>query len=388
MLRVVGERSRGSSRLDSLDLLRGFVMALMALDHTRDYWSHSRFDPTDLAVTTPALFATRWITHLCAPTFMLLVGTGAYLSLSRGMSKRALSTFLLTRGLWMIVLEFTVVKLGWFLSDFDPQFYPLLVLWALGWSMIILAALIHLPLRAIAVVSATIVVGHNALDTIHAVDLGAFGPVWTVLHEGGPVVSSHGWNVFAAYPLIPWMGVAGLGYVLGAMLSRDDVRTDPVRRRRLLMMIGAALLAVFVILRVADVYGEPMPWQHGEVATTVMSFFNVTKYPPSLLYVCATLGVAMLLLALFDGWRGAVADVLITFGRVPMFFYLLHIPLIHAAANIAYGGERALFSPDPWGLPLWGVYAVWLAACAVLYPLCRWYAGVKARSTSVWLRYL
>lgn len=377
-----------ASRLDSLDLLRGFVMALMALDHTRDYWSSSRFDPTDLSVTTPALFATRWITHLCAPVFMLLVGTGAYLSLTRGMSKRSLSAFLVTRGLWMIVLEFTIVKLGWWLSDFRPGLYLLLVLWALGWSMIILAALIHLPVKWVAAISALIVVGHNALDGIHSADLGAFGPVWAVLHEGGPVVSSGGFEVSAPYPLIPWMGVTGLGYVLGAVLSREDVQRDPARRRRLLVTIGVALLALFVALRVADVYGEPMSWIRGDTATTLMSFMNVSKYPPSLLYLCATLGVAMLLLALFDRWRGGLAEVLIIFGRVPMFYYLLHIPLIHIAANIAYGGERALFSDDPWGLPLWGVYAVWIAACAVLYPLCRWYAAVKSRSTSRWLRYI
>jgi len=378
-----------AARLDSLDLLRGFVMALMALDHTRDYWSSSRFDPTDLAVTTPALFATRWITHLCAPVFMLLVGTGAYLSLARGMSKRSLSRFLLTRGVWMIILEFTVVKLGWFLTDFNPGLYLLLVLWALGWSMIILAALIHLPMWAIATISTVIVVGHNALDGIHSADLGAFGPVWAVLHQGGPVVSGGGFEVFAAYPLIPWMGVAGLGYVLGAVLSRDDVQGDPARRRRLLVGIGAALLALFAVLRVADVYGEPMSWMtRGDTATTVMSFFSVSKYPPSLCYLCATLGVAMLLLAAFDRWRGGLAEVLITFGRVPMFYYLLHIPLVHIAANLAYGGERGLFSDDPWGIPLWGVYAVWIAACVLLYPLCRWYAAVKSRSTSAWLRYL
>lgn len=376
------------ARLDALDLLRGFVMALMALDHTRDFFSSARIDPTDLAVTTPALFATRWITHLCAPTFMLLVGTGAYLSLARGMSKRSLSAFLVTRGLWMIVLELTIVKLGWFMSDFNPQLFVLLVLWALGWSMIILAALIHLPLWAIGVISTTIIVGHNALDSVVPADLGALAPLWSVLHEGGPVAREGGWEVFAAYPLIPWMGVTGLGYVLGALLSRDDVRDDPARRRRLLVAIGAGLLALFAVVRVVGVYGEPQPWIRGDVATTVMSFLDVSKYPPSLLYLCATLGVAMVLLAVFDGWRGAVAEVLIIFGRVPMFFYLLHLPLIHVSANIAYGGERAAFSPDPWGVPLWGVYAIWIAVCAVLYPLCRWYARVKSRSTSAWLRYV
>lgn len=387
---MVGQaRSPSRGRLDSLDLLRGFVMVLMALDHVRDYWSDARFDPTDPAHTTPAFFATRWVTHLCAPTFMLLVGTGAYLSRARGMSKGELSRFLVTRGLWMIVLELTVVKLGWRLSDTSFHEITLLVIWALGWSMIVLGALVWLPLWAIAAISATIVVGHNALDGVTPADVGAFDKLWTVLHVQGPLVDDGTWDIFVGYPLIPWIGVTGLGYTLGALLSRDGIRDDASRRRRVLALLGAALLVVFVALRATNLYGDSRPWTSGpDAATTIMSFLNVGKYPPSLLYLCATLGVAMLLLAAFEGWRGPVADFFVTFGRVPMVFYLLHIPLIHAAADVAYGGERRLFSDDPWGVPLWAVYLVWAATIAVLYPVCRWYAGVKARSRSPWLRYL
>jgi uncharacterized membrane protein len=381
---VVAAPSR-STRLDSLDLLRGFVMVVMALDHVRDFWSNAKFDPTDLGQTTPSLFATRWVTHLCAPTFMLLVGTGAYLSRQRGMSKHALARFLLTRGLWMIVLEFTVVKLGWRLSSFGLHDYTLLVLWALGWSMIALAGLIYLPLWAIGAISGLIVVGHNALDGVSPGDVDAFGKLWTVLHVQGPLTSEGStWDVFVAYPLIPWIGVTGLGYVFGAALV-----ADPQRRRRIIAMLGGALLLAFVVLRAFDVYGEPEPWHHGpDAATTVMSFINLTKYPPSLLYLCATLGISMLLLAAFERLRGPVASFFITFGRVPMFFYLLHIPLIHGAADIAYGGERQMFSRDPRGVDLWLVYVVWAATIVALYPLCRWYEGVKARSRSPWLRYI
>ncbi len=380
---MVETRGGQTARLDSLDLLRGFVMVLMALDHTRDYWSHSRFDPSDLTQTTPALFATRWVTHLCAPIFMLLVGTGAYLSLARGLTKRGLSRFLLTRGVWMIVLELTVVNLGWMLSDFSLRFYPLLVIWALGWSMIVLAALIHLPLPAIAALCVAIVIGHNALDGIAATDLGSLEALWNILHAPARLGSSDGVQFAVEYPLIPWFAVAGLGYVLGALLLRDGIHDDPRRRRRVLAALGVVLLLVFVVLRVIDVYGEPLPRGEG-----VMAFLRITKYPPSLLYLCATLGVGFLLLALVDGWRGWLAGVFVTFGRVPLFFYLLHLPLIHGAANVAYGGERAVFSPDPWGLPLWGVYVVWIAVCASLYPVCRWYARVKARGQTRWLRYL
>jgi uncharacterized membrane protein len=381
-------------RLRSVDLLRGAVMIIMALDHVRDFFTSAQFDPTDLDRTWPALFFTRWITHFCAPIFVLLAGAGSYLSLAGGRPKREVARFLVTRGLWLVVLENTVVRLGWNFDVLQPFFF-LQVIWAIGMSMIVLAALVFLPLRAVLAFGLVMIVGHDLLDPLDQRATAAFGGLWRVLHSGGPVSLGPvaGW---AAYPLVPWIGVMAVGYAFGAMLQGDAA----VRRRRL-VWLGAAVTLAFIALRAANLYGDRSRWSvHGTAIFTLMSFLDCSKYPPSLLYLLMTLGPAMLALAALDRARGAgvLAPVLV-FGRVPMFFYLVHLLVIHSLAmvlgEVQYGhvvGEllRGPFGPKAagwgWGLP--GVYALWAAIVIALYPACAWFAGVKRRRNDAWLRFL
>lgn len=381
-------------RLDSVDLLRGVVIIIMALDHVRDYFSNAHFAPTELTQASAALFLTRWITHFCAPVFVFLAGTAAFLSLGRGRSKADLSRFLLTRGIWLIFLELTVMKVAWDSINLDlAGIYALQVIWVLGLSMIALAALIHLPLRALVLVSAIIVLGHNALDGIGAESFGVFAWLWKVLHiptvflSGAPSEVAGPW-VLIVYPLIPWIGVMALGYALGALLGRDEMRLDPGKRRRMLIGTGITLTAVFVVLRLANLYGDPSRWATQETLLfTVLSFLNTTKYPASLLFLLMTLGPALIALALFGNWRGRSAAVVRTFGRVPLFFYILHIALISTLA--ATRGITKGSGGDPGILGgLAAIYLIWIAVVAMLYPVCSWFARVKARRRDAWLSYL
>ena len=384
-------------RIASIDVMRGLIMVVMALDHTRDFWSNADFDPADPATSTPAYFATRWITHLCAPWFMVLAGAGAWLSLGRGRDRGALSRFLLTRGLWLIVLEFTLVKLAWEGPWVDFEHVRLLVLWALGCSMIVLAGLVHLPMRAIVAFGLTLVLGHNLLDAINPQDLGAWSWLWKVLHVqssfGAP--AGKGFGVQVLYPLVPWIGVMALGYAFGALVDQPALRDDPGRRARLFAVAGVALLATFAVVRSINRYGNLVPWTHqATTARTVMSFFAVTKYPPSLDFLLATVGIGLLLLAAIERARGPVAaalGVLRTYGRVPLLFYVLHVYLLAGAANVAYRIAVGAWPSDDgpaWGVDLPVVYAVWAAAVIALYPVCRWFASVKERRRDRWLGYL
>jgi uncharacterized membrane protein len=383
-------------RLDSVDLLRGIVMVVMALDHTRDFFHSGAalFDPTDLSKTTPALFFTRWITHFCAPVFVFLAGTGAYLSLARGRSKRDLSRFLFTRGLWLVFLEVTFVR---FALTFDATYrlgVALLVIWALGVSMIALAALVHLPPRAVAAFGLALVVGHNLLDRFTPDSFGALGWLWKVLHVQGPIQVSPGFSLFVGYPLVPWVGVMAAGYAFGRLLQLGEAR-----RRKVLLRLGVGLTLAFVALRATNLYGDPSRWsvQPRGMIFTLCSFLNCAKYPPSLLFLLMTLGPAIALLPLFERVRGAVARFFLVYGRVPMFYYLLHFYLLHTLAVVfafaRYG--RQLFTllnadapPPGWGYPLWVVYLVWASAVLSLYYPCRYWAGLKRRKRSAWLSYL
>ncbi len=384
-------------RLDSVDLLRGLVMVIMALDHTRDFFHNAAplFDPTDMTRTNPALFFTRWITHFCAPVFVFLAGTGAYLSLSRGRTKRELSWFLFTRGLWLVLLEVTVVR---FALTFDATYrlgIALLVIWVLGVSMIALAGLIHLPLRAVALFGVVLAVGHNALDRVSPESFGPLGWLWKVLHVPGPIQGSSGFGLFVGYPLVPWVGVMALGYAFGRLLQLEERR-----RHRVLLRLGLCLTLAFVVLRATNIYGDPSPWsvQPRGLVFTICSFLNCTKYPPSLLYLLMTLGPAIALLPAFERARGAVARFFLVYGRVPLFYYLLHFYLLHVTAVVfaftRYGWQ--LFSvfgddgppPPGWGYPLWVVYLVWASAVLALYYPCRYWANLKRRKRSAWLSYL
>jgi uncharacterized membrane protein len=376
-------------RVTSVDLVRGLVMILMALDHTRDYFSNLRFQPEDLSQATPFLFFTRWITHFCAPTFFLLAGVGVSLSMSRGKARREMSWFLVTRGLWLVVLELTITHAGWQFSMDFPQF--LLVIWALGWSMVILAGLIYLPKTAILAISLVTIAGHNLLDGINAESLGAFAPVWHLLHVPGLVIQDP--FVFVGYPLIPWFAVMSLGFVLG-----DVFKWEPERRRRFLIRSGIAVTAAFVVLRLINGYGDPRPWSgQRSIALTIASFGNASKYPPSLIYLLMTIGPTLVALAFLERARGTVSRVISVYGRVPMFYYILHLFLIHTLAYgfaLWQGGDGSFLSLDVESFPAWygtnlaGVYLAWLVVIALLYVPCRWYAALKARRKDWWLGYI
>lgn len=388
-------------RLDGLDLLRGAVMIIMALDHVRDFLSRDAllFDPTDLTQTHGTLFLTRWITHFCAPVFCFLAGTGAFLSFSRGKTKGELAWFLSTRGFWLVLLELTLVQFGWTFR-IDPHALSGAVIWALGWSMIVLAALIYLPVWGVATFGIVMIATHNLLDPIQPEAFGSWSWLWTVLHVQGPIQLSPDYLFFIAYPLIPWVGVMAAGYAFGALLQRERAG-----RRKLLFFVGLGLTTAFIILRAINLYGDPQPWSpHKSALFTLLSFLNCAKYPPSLLYLLMTLGPAILALSCFDRDLGKWAKPIVVFGRVPLFFYLLHLPLIHGIAvllsylrygnggGVWYGpmwdSQTAALYPKDYGYGLLVVYAVWLLVILLLYPLCRWFAEMKQRRREPLLSYL
>jgi uncharacterized membrane protein len=381
-------------RLESVDLLRGLVMVIMALDHVRDHLHLGAMtnDPTDLAHTTPAIFLTRWITHLCAPVFVFLAGTGAFLWGARGRTKDEISRYLLTRGLWLVVLELTVVNWEWNMSVTFSFFFAQ-VIWALGWSMVALAVLVRLPLPAIGAFGWWMILGHNLFDGVKSDRFGPLGWLWSILHVPGPLVWAPGHTILIVYPLVPWIGVMAAGYAFGSWLANPD----PKRRRRLIA-VGLLLFAVFAELRTYNFYGDPGPWTHQKDALfTVLSFFNCQKYPPSLLFLLMTLGPSLAFLGLMDRGIPALTRPLVVFGRVPLFYYVIHlllIDLITAGLAFARYGSKVAQAfkdaqpPADWGYGLPVVYAVWLGVVLALYPVCRWFAGVKARSRSRWLSYL
>jgi uncharacterized membrane protein len=388
------------ARYRSVDVLRGLVMAVMALDHTRDFVHAAAmtFQPEDLSRTTAAIFLTRWVTHVCAPVFMFTAGLGAALRLERGGTKSQLSRFLWTRGLWLVVLEFTVVRWG-FLFNVDYRLVILLVFWALGLSMIALAMLVRLPYRALVAVSLGLIVLHNTLDRVRSTSFGQLAWVWKILHEPG-AMSAAGSTILVAYPLVPWIGVMSLGFCFGRVY-----RLTPERRRTLLLRIGFAMCAAFVLLRAMNVYGDPRPWtRQSSVGFTVLSFLNCTKYPPSLAFLLMTLGPAVVFLGLADAIRSSDRHPLIAFGRTPLFYFVLHIPLIHALTIAlgwlrygpapfillpppTLGTPRAIFPPD-YGWSLGVVYALWLTVVVLLYPACLWFARLKQERRHWWLSYL
>ncbi len=380
------------ARIKSIDTVRGVIMVLMALDHTRDFFGVAGISPTNLDQASAALFFTRWITNICAPVFFLLTGTGAYLSL-RKKSTSELSRFLFTRGLWLIFLEQVVMRgFGW-QFNFDYKVSMLVVLWALAWAMIFLSALVYLPTKLVTSIGILMIVGHNLLDFIRSSN-----PLFSILHAPGFVVNNPQHVVFVAYPLIPWIGVTAAGYGLGQIYS-----WPAERRQTFLLRIGIILTAAFVVLRGINIYGDPLRWSVQKSALfTVLSFLNTVKYPPSLLFLLMTLGPAMLLLWALDGDTPTWLRPAHTIGKVPLFYFLLHVPLIHVLAIIVcylrYGQVHWMFespgigqfpiSPPPgWGFSLPIVYLVWIFVVVALYPLCAWFAALKQRRNDAWLSY-
>lgn len=390
------------ARLTSLDALRGTVMIIMALDHVRDYFHSGAMvgSPTNMATTTPLLFLTRWITHFCAPVFLFTAGASAYLWFARGgRTKGELSRFLVTRGLWLIVLEVFVMRFALYFS-LSLQYPVLLItLWALGASMIVVAALVHLPVRFLAGLSAAVILLHNLADGVQASSFGSMGWIWNLLHQPGAVTVA-GIVVVFGYPLLSLVATMAAGYCAGHLFG-----IDAASRQRILFRLGGAMTGAFIVLRAVNLYGDPSRWMaQKSAAMTVMSFLNCTKQPSSLDFLLMTLGPALVLLAVFDRVGISGSNAVLVYGRVPLFYFLGHLFLIHLLEVIAtwlrYGATPLLFVPPPsvegpralfpagFGFDLWVVYAVWGFVVLAMYPICRWYAGVKARRRDWWLSYL
>jgi uncharacterized membrane protein len=392
---------RRAYRMSSLDILRGLVIVVMALDHVRDFFMTAAVqDPTADPAASPGLFATRWITHFCAPTFVFLAGTSAGLMASRR-TPAELAKFLLTRGLWLIALEVLIVSPAWSFSPagvdgMDGRIYiALQVIWAIGASMIVLAGAQFLGRRACLGIGAVILLGHNLLDPVWPPASAADGtaPLWAVLHSR-QLYDVGTFAINFAYPLLPWIGVMFVGFGAASLFE-----LPPRTRDERLLRIGMGLVLAFILIRAVNVYGDPHPWDanHGSVTASVMSFLATTKYPPSLLYLLMTLGPAAIACAHAERLRGPIRDALVTLGRAPLAFYIAHLYLIHALTAVlgtAQGFAASQFMthyrffPKGFGVGLLGVYLVWIAVVVILYPLCRWVAGVKARRQDWWLSYV
>ncbi|MGV3557754.1 DUF1624 domain-containing protein [Larkinella arboricola] len=387
-------QSRIASRIQSIDVVRGLVMVIMALDHTRDFIHKNGFfyNATDLNTTTPALFFTRWITHFCAPAFVFLAGTSAYL-MGRKMTKPQVRFFLLTRGLWLIVLEVTVVNLNlWF--DITFSVVALEVIWATGLSMVVLGLLLTLPLQTLLGLGLLILLGHNALDALSFPAGSMLDIIWSILHRPNAIPVSSDRIVFIMYPVLPWIGILILGYCFGALYSRDR---EAEQRKRWLRWIGISVVAAFILIRALNVYGDPVPWSVQKTPLfTVFSFINVTKYPPSLLFALMTLGPIIWLLSVLEGKRGNWMAFFVTYGRVPLFYFIVHFFLVHALSVVLLLSDGVAWSeinfqnrtggviPDH-GLSLSMTYGVWIGVVLVMYPLCKWYGQVKAKSRNpIW----
>jgi uncharacterized membrane protein len=380
------------ARLESVDVVRGVIMIIMALDHTRDFFGVPG-SPTNLATASVALFFTRWITNICAPVFFLLTGTGAWLSL-RKRTKSELSRFLFTRGLWLIFLELVLFRCLALQFNFDYHITIINVLWALGWAMIVLSVLVHLPPSVVTAFGVVMIATHNLFDSVSSAN-----PLWSILHSPNIIFSAPGHTVFISYPLIPWVGVTAAGYGLGQIYA-----WTPARRQAFLLRLGIGLSVGFVVLRAINIYGDPFRWTTQHPATyTVLSFLNTTKYPPSLLFLLMTLGPALLLLRAFDVRTPYLLRPALIIGKVPMFYFLLHFVFIHLLTVIIcyarYGQIHWMFespdiahfpvtAPPRWGLTLPFVYLIWAFVVVAMYPLCCWFAAVKQRRNDPWLSYL
>jgi uncharacterized membrane protein len=393
-----------TSRLVSVDILRGLVLVIMALDHTRDFVSSFRFAPEDMAHTYGALFFTRFITHYCAPVFSFLAGTGAYLSTRRGKSIQQVSWFFLTRGLWLLLLEVTVVGFAW---GFVPWAHGG-VIWILGWSMVAMALIVRLPLRWIAALGLCTIATHNLLDRIDPAWFGKFYWAWTLLHTPGRIAITDNFSFSVLYVLIPWIGVMAAGFAFGTLLIRPD-------RRKWTFTLGISATVLFFLLRGFNLYGNGTaglpfgfprsagPWSiQPTLSLSVISFFNTLKYPPSLDYLLMTLGPSLIVLGLLDGVKAArgLSRILLVYGRVPLFYYVLHLYLIHLIAMVValishqpilHGHLSVDFAQRPpgYGHSLPFVYAMWILAVAILYLPCSWFMALRARRRDLtWLSYL
>ena len=388
------------SRIQSIDMLRGIIMIIMALDHSRDYFHHSALvdDPLNLATTTPFLFFTRWITHFCAPIFLFLSGTSAWLQSGRK-TKKELSRFLITRGLWLILVDLTIITLGT-TGDIYFSYFIIQTLWAIGISMAILGLMIWLPFYVILVTGLVIVLGHNTLDFAEANHQGDYPFWWQLLHRQADIPLWDGHHLFIFYPFLSWSGLMMLGYCFGKVFTAYE----PNKRSRILIGTGLGLLAFFAALRLTNMYGDPLHWSVQKNAVyTFLSFMNVQKYPPSLLYMCATIGPALIFLGLVKHTGSRLSKIFIVYGRVPMFYYIIHFYVL-STINIVLFFSRGHTVAEglkgvpgmPWkfvvpgeGYSLAIAYAIWITVVIALYPLCKWYDRYKSsHPEKKWLSYL
>ncbi len=383
-------------RIESIDLLRGVVMVIMALDHVRDYFHYGSFfgNPTDLATTTSFLFFTRWITHFCAPVFIFLAGTSAFLYGKRKESLKDVSRFLFTRGIWLVVLEFTVINFAW-TFDITLSMHLFQVIWAIGISMVCLSVLVFLPKNWLFITGFMLVAVHNLLDGITFSGTGPLAFVWYFLHQANFIPLGSNSALFIGYPLIPWVGVMALGYCFGSLYQKGY---DPAQRKRWLLGIGIGAIFLFLILRAFNIYGDPNSWSTQDtIIFSVLSFLNTTKYPPSLLYLLMTLGPSLLFLYWTEQKSNPVVNFFVIIGRVPLFYYVLHLFLIHLLAIVG-----VILAGRPWvdmiltartfmnaelatyGYSLWVVYGVWILVIALLFPVSKWYQQYKMRNRDKW----
>jgi uncharacterized membrane protein len=388
------------ARIESIDLLRGIVMIIMAIDHVRDYFHNEAFvySPEDLAHTNVVLFFTRWITHYCAPVFVFLAGTSAYLYGTKR-SKKQLSVFLLTRGLWLVFVELFILSL---FRTFNPafHFFNLQVIWSTGICMVALSAMIYMNITLLASTGVLLIVTHNLLDSVHVTGNNISSFIWALVHQPGYFHFSHV-TIHVHYPVLPWIGVMAVGYFFGRIYSRAY---DTAKRKRMLLITGSASVVLFIILRAGNFYGDASHWSVQKNSFfSILSFLNATKYPPSLLYLLMTLGPSFIFLALAEKPLTAIKEKIIVFGRVPMFYYLSHILLIHlfavvGAVMLGYKWSDMIFTTMVNGAPalkgygfnLVVVYGVWITLVLLLYPLCKWFARYKAANQGQkwWLSYI
>jgi uncharacterized membrane protein len=387
-------------RIYSIDFIRGLVMIIMALDHSRDLLHVHSIDqnPTDLSTTTPILFFTRWITHLCAPIFVFLSGTSAFLSIKNqpDQDTRTSRRFLLTRGLWLILLEFTIVNFAiWYDIHFQLEF--LQVIFTIGFGFILLSTMIKVPPKILAMIGLILIFGHDLITTLPPPANPVARFITSFLFAPGLFPITSHLTIFVGYPALPWFGIMLTGFACGQLFW-----LPAPQRKKIFWQTGMAVLILFVILRYINIYGDPSKWSHQKDALfTFLSFMNVSKYPPSLLYTLVTLGIMFLLLAVMENVTNPFTRVISTYGKVPLFYYLIHWYVLHTimlivvfaqgfhAADLQFGAFLFGRPKSPSGLPLAGVYGIWFGVVCLMYPLCRWYSAYKsAHRDNKWLRYL
>jgi uncharacterized membrane protein len=381
------EDLKGNHRVESVDIVRGMIMIIMALDHVRDFFSYTTYRPDDVTQASVSLFFTRWITHLCAPTFIFLSGVGIYLYFKKVGSLKKTSVFLFTRGLWLIVVEILIIS---FILTQGYQLTLLEVIWTIGCSMILLAALVWLPRWLQIGLSLVMIAGHNALPVIEEVSPDNI--LLALLHNPPFFIGKP--PILVAYTIVPWVGVMLLGYVIGPWFSNK-----PQTRNKLLLGAGILALFLFLVLRLINTYGDPSPWSVQERGGifTILSFLKVTKYPPSLLFLSVTIGITCILLAMADRIPVRAKYFLNTYGRVPLFYFVVHLAIISVASYVwtyfafGKGVNLSFVSAKDWPAAyhpsLLRVYFVWLLLIIALYFPCRWYASNKSRSKSWWTSY-